>query len=203
MNTVEETVLLYVKDHPKCNANYILEQLKSKCPAITKIQINKILYDAEDDYIVIKTDDIPPLWSVTQKESRVKEPHVEDSSDEDLIIVLIDLNRVRDCLEHLEPYINNHLKVVAFARRNFNGYGVTGELENDNYGSIFSDNNSESNVSLIWHLCKYCHQYANKKVHFIVVSKNTSLSYLPELVGDTRHKCTVVKDWSELRIYVE
>lgn len=216
MNTVEETVLLYAADNSECNATDIFQQLKSKCPNITKPQINKILYDAEKDGIAIASDEKPPLWSVTvtQKESRAENSSEEDfSSEEDLTMVLIDLDtslRISDCLEPLKSYINSTLDVLAFKTTNF---GIKREIESSNFKFIlaypnYTNENKHIKVvgtMLTWYLCESCQRYANKhmKVHFIVVSKNTSLTYLPGKVGVTGHKCTVVKDWSELRLYVE
>ncbi len=209
MATVEETVLLYVADNPKCSAIYILQQLNSKCPAITKAQINKILYDAEEDNIAIKTNAIPPLWSVTQKGLNKEESHVE-SSEEDLTMVLIDLDTqsISDCLKPLKPYINSTLDVLAFKTTDF---GIKREIESDNFKIIVAYPNGKNIHTrvivpmLTWVICKRCRQYTDehKKAHFIVVSKNPRLTYLPELVGGTGHKCTIVKDWSELRLYVE
>ena len=203
MNNIETAVLQYVENNPECSALQILRQLKiSFDKNITKTQINKILYDRKFTKYLLMTEYTPPLWQLK------RELPVPEASIQKPIVVLINLDNVSDCLQHLQTHINDgQLSVIAFANKTFNGFGVKGEINSFGY-EVKIATETHKNIAdtmLMWTLGKLCQLFSGQIFHFIVVSKGARLSSLPHIVreGSDKHRCTVVKDWSELRLYVE
>ncbi len=202
MNNTETAVLKYVENNPECSALQILRQLKiSFDKNITKAKINRVLYNNKFTDYLLMTEEHPPLWQLK------RELPVPEASIQKPIVVLINLDNVGDCLQHLQTHINDQLSVIAFANKTFNGFGVKKEINSLGY-EVKIATETHKNISdtmLIWTLSRLCRLYSSQIFHFIVVSKGARLSSLPHIVreGSDKHRCTVVKDWSELRIYVE
>lgn len=190
-------VLAALKTHPGgASAKQLADQI-----GVARTDVNHALYiDLKTQ--VNKSETTPPIWSVAGlTENKV-------TGSEPSRYVLVDLGNVHDCLEPLAKYAikDPTLIVEAYADIGFKGYGVSPPVPYPAkvFVSTAPDKNA-ADVKLIWNVALRAAELAHKgqMAHFIFATKDKGFQSVKAELEQLGHKADFVRDWSELRIFIE
>jgi len=187
------------------SARQLTSQLKQERTAV-----NRTLYGLLKQNRVRRFDETPPTWSnvLCEENAKCDEKNGYEQKQATVItVVFVDLGCCHDCLENLVPYAtsDNNLQVYAFADVAFNGYGVNPVPPPPI--SVCQAQTRDSNaadIELIWKAAELIFKAPRGTTFkFIVATKDQGFTSLQTIVQRHGHSLEFVKDWNELRQYVE
>lgn len=173
------------------------------CPDKPKKEVNAVLYKLVSDARAERMEGSPPTWRAVPARFSPRAPQTRGTNEERLI-VLVDLGNVHDSLDKLIPYAEaGQLEVVAYADLAYDGYGVRPPLQKQNVEVRRADtpDKNAADVDLIWDVAM--HSQSGPLLHFIVCTKDQGFRRLERKVSEAGHRMTFVTRWEELRIFIE
>lgn len=210
---MEAVLQILAKTDDGLSAREIYEAL-SKSIVGGKAEVNRILYKEllPQGLVTVDSKTTPPRWSKTRP-APAQSQNMEEKNTK--MIVMIDLGNVHDCLSHVKPYAKrnkeaDNVSVVAFADY---GYKVSPEAEEAGYDVEVLQikepptctGKNAADVLLMFTCFELCMAAAEgQHLHFIIATKDEGYRYLATIVHQHYgHQVTFVRDWNELRIFIE
>jgi hypothetical protein len=166
---------------------------------VEKLLVNRCLYRRlEEKKRVTRNASEPPVWTSTET------PTPEKKEAATRLILCVDLGNVHDVLKNAEPYAKlGTLELRGYADKNFNGYGVTPKSPVQGV-LVWQSTRQVKNAAetrMQWDISRLAS--SEKMIHFLVATKDAGFMLLEDLVAETGHKLTFVRDWTEVREYIE
>ena len=191
----------------------IFQRLSCSLSGASKVSVNQTLYELLREGKVECTNSTPPLWRLAPKTPQERLAFSTEGCQfsQENLICMIDLGNTHDCLRPLETYAAmNMLTVFAYADLAYAGYGVNPRVFKDNVNIFQADtpDKNSADVQIIWDTCRIVQKEEERQgkraLHILIASKDLGFLRLKHLVEkNPLHKLTFVRNWPEMRCYVE
>lgn len=187
------------------DSNSYTSQQLFEATQIPKSIINFLLDQLLKQGIVSKETTIPPVWQLNKNFNCSKFEALEGSiPDPELTVVFVDLGNVHDVLQKLIPYIGQHLRVFGICDFHYNGIIPKTTLPFTQFAIHRAQEKCKNaaDVLLIWKLHDFVNAHLDKRIQFLIVTKDDGFKYVSHLM-QKNHSCIFVKDWDTLKYYIE